>query len=125
VGALHHVPGRVGADRDEGEVGGRVARAQLREDGPVGGVAGEVEAPAGGAVLDEEAAPERGVAVEEAALAEVDRGQRRDRHAVELDPLVPADLQHAREAEVAEVAAHAERGHQHRPLAAGQLRQRG
>ena len=73
VRPCHQRPRLVGADRHQGEVRLGHARCRLGEHRAVGGVAGEQDRPARS--LQQEAAPQAGVAVEQAALAEMDRGQ--------------------------------------------------
>ena len=79
VRALHQDPRLVGADRHQRQVDCPALLPHLLEHRPERRVADELDRAPGG--LDAKAAPQAGVAVEEAALAEMDR-----RRAVRRDP---------------------------------------
>lgn len=90
VDAAHERPRVVGSDRHHRKIERAASRPDLTELGVVGGVAGEESPPS--FRFEREAAPERPVAIEETAAAEVSRRRRRDPERPDRRRLPPLQL---------------------------------
>ena len=109
VHRAEHPAGRVGADRQQGEVDPGVGAADVGEEPAVAAVAGEVD-PAPGAVGEHPAAPQGAAGVGEGAPAPVVGGHEVEAHAAQFGRLPPVEFGHPQEAAAPEPSRRARPG---------------
>src|SRR5215831_10932961 len=92
VHGSHEPAWLIRADRNQREINGSAALADLVEEWHVRGIAGEVDAPL--PCHEDESAPERAVAIEGSARAEMMRARERHRKPADRRRFPPIELLH-------------------------------